>query len=423
VQQRGTIRPLGAHVLKTKMLRPEYADKFQCTGPACEDNCCQNWRIKVDDDWHRKLESLPDTPLRASIHDAIEPSADAGPGGFGFIRLNPFGFCPLLTEERRCRIHAELGAEYLCRICRIFPRIPYQIDNFNDHSLSLSCPEAARLVLLADPLLPSDDEPGYFITWNNTTRSFPPLRRFFWPIRHFTMRLVLNRKYPLWQRMFLLGTFSRRLDAIARGDLRRMVPEFIRDFAAAVESGGLNDAMETIHPDPATQFEMVMRLIDLRGRLRLVGPEIMQTIDAFAEGVGCRSGIPLAQQIARYESSYHTVYAPFFARHPQILENYLVNQMFRHVFPFESSLADAAAAPDVAGAYASLATQFALVKGMLIGVAGFYGERFSLDHVIHTVQRISRHFEHSPQYLSDASALVRERKMDDARGLTMLLRN
>jgi hypothetical protein len=79
--------------------------------------------------------------------------------------------------------------------------------------------------------------------------------------------------------------------------------------------------------------------------------------------------------------------------------------------------------PSLTSEYALLTAQFALVKGLLIGVAGFYREDFAPVHVVHTMQAASRHFEHHPEFLNLARALLAESGMDGARGLAILLRN
>ena len=417
---------LGAHVRKSKLVRPEYGERFRCIGAECEDTCCRGWYVAVDEESYNRYQYLPQGPLRAEIVAAIELTPEAseksGAKAHAAIKMRATGDCPLLNEERLCRIQAELGHDFLCGTCRGYPRTRYRIDKMDEYSLSLSCPEAARLVLLSDRLLSSPDEPGYEITWNDTTRSFAPVRKFFWPIREFTVRLITNRRYPLWQRLFLLGTFSRRLDAIAHDERKRTVPEFLLDFGEAVDSGTLSAVIESIRPDPATQLEIVLQLVELRGG-PCASPRLLECLTAFASGIGCRPGATRADQIDRYEAAYRENYTPFFERHPHILENYLLNQMFRQLFPFDTVLFHPAATPDCAASFASLATRFALIKGMLIGVAGFYGERISEAHVVQVVQTVSRHFEHSPQFLEHAATLLRVRSMNTAKGLTMLIRN
>ena len=63
------------------------------------------------------------------------------------------------------------------------------------------------------------------------------------------------------------------------------------------------------------------------------------------------------------------------------------------------------------------------MRGILIGVAGHYRDQFSTEHVVHTVQAASRHFEHHPEFLSSAQALVAESRLDGIAGLSILLRN
>ena len=73
--------------------------------------------------------------------------------------------------------------------------------------------------------------------------------------------------------------------------------------------------------------------------------------------------------------------------------------------------------------YAILVAQFALMKGLLIGVAGFHREAFSFEHVLHTVQAATKHFEHHPEFLDRSYQLLVESRLDGARGLAILLRN
>jgi lysine-N-methylase len=408
---------------RVELIRPSYAERFHCIGADCEDTCCQGWKIPVDDDAYRKYESLPVGSLRAAIHSVLErtPAAEPGSPSYAVLKLPASGFCPMFNEARLCQIRAELGPDYLCRVCHDYPRVPRRIDDLDEQPLSLSCPEAARLVLLSESLLAPSGRPGY-ATWDDSNPGFEPLHNYFWAIRDFTIRLIVRRDYPLWQRLFLLGTFSRRLDAIARAESERSVLHFMREFSAALDLGKLNAAMESIRPDLETQLEMVLRMVSLNKK-RDVAPRLADLLTAFASGIGLSRDARHADLIARYQSSFQNVYKPFFDHHPHMLENYLVNQIFGCLFPFGLKLTDPAAIPDCAEAFAALVLQFAMLKGMLIGVAGFYREGFSADHVVATVQLLSRHFEHNPRFLADATTLLDERKMNNAAGLTTLLRN
>jgi len=247
--------------------------------------------------------------------------------------------------------------------------------------------------------------------------------------------------------MLLLGIFSRRLDAIARGELKRDFPDFIRDFTAAITNGAMRAALNTVAADAALQLELLLGLVNqritpdaglclntekvLRLDLNLTAsgsgeeqplrrPEMLY---AFTQGIGQPPEVSHQQQIANYRLAWERYAEPFFRQHPYFLENYLINQIFRNVFPLGAHLFDPRKPLDFAGAYSRLAIQFALVKGMLIGVAGFYKEEFSTAQAVHTVQAGFRYFEHDPKFLERTEAFLAAKNMNNAQGLTTLLRN
>jgi lysine-N-methylase len=329
----------------------------------------------------------------------------------------------MLTEERLCRIHAELGEEFLCRTCAMFPRIAYTIDSVEERSLALACPEAARLILLDRDLMRVDTGSYEQMTWDESPEASRLPLRFFWPIREFTVGLIRNRAYPLWQRMFLLGSFCRRVDAAVRGESDRGVAGVLRDFPGAIARGGLSAAMETISADLALQLDMVLHLAGLCRDRAMVGPRFVECVEAFKTGLGAVATATMRNLIDNYADAYTRFYAPFFAAHPHILENYLLNAVFRRQFPFGVKDGVIAPGPEMAREFALMATQFALMKGMLIGVAGCYRESFSAEHVIHTVQSASKHFDHHPQFLDNIHELLVQTGRDNPQALTMLLRN
>ena len=420
-----------------RMIQPTYSERFRCVGPACEDNCCNSWRVTVDRETYEKYQRLPAGPLRTLVDEHIHrvPENDDGIFSkvsprtkeiqFATIQMLPSSrLCPFLTAEGFCRIHAELGEEYLGKDCAVYPRAFHTIDNLPETVLDFSCIEVARLVLLDPHLLQSADASCPPFSWNDAAKSRPSLKAYFWPIRAFSIDLICNRAYPLWQRMFLLGTFCRRLDAMARGEVRRDIPAFFRDFSAAVESGTLRASMETIPADLALQLDLVIGIINLRLESHdRLSPRLIESLQAALRGMNHLPNVPMQNQIAAYALGWERYAAPFFDEHPYFLENYLINTVFMYTFPFSNHLYDSTYPLDIAGTFARLAIQFALVKGLLIGAAGFYKEEFTTRQAVQAVQTAYKHFEHDPQFLDKAHALLVSRGLDNAHGLTMLLRN
>jgi lysine-N-methylase len=402
---------------------PEYSERFRCIGSACEDTCCIGWGVPIDQATYEKYQTIPAGPLRTAIDLNILP-ADGGvadPGQFAKVRIGPTQQCPFLTEDRLCSIQSEHGEAFLSTTCATYPRIVHWIDGCKDMTLSLSCPEAARLVLLNEHLLAPISPADYFPMEENPES--PSLMAYFWPIRALVLVLIQNRAYPLSQRLFLLGVLCQRLDSIACGELQASVPSLLRGFATTIESGSLRVAMEALPSDPTRQLDMVLRLAGLCRQRSHIGPRFTECVRAFTQGIGNGPGATLESLVAHYTAAHDRYYAPFFGRHPHILENYLINTILRRLFPFGHDKGKIPATPKMGEEFALLVTQFALIKGLLIGVAGFHKEAFSVNEVIHTVQSASKHFDHHQDFLSQVQALLTEAGLNDARGLSILAKD
>ncbi|HUV71355.1 MAG TPA: flagellin lysine-N-methylase [Terracidiphilus sp.] len=420
-----------------------YAQAFRCIGSDCEDTCCHGWSVPVDRATFEKYQSLPPSPLRALISESITRNVDRTPStsgaqasashtAFAQIRMDSANLCPMLTGNHLCRIHAELGEGMLSHACATYPRIVHELGDYHETALALSCPEAARLVLLDRDLLapkpptppqPDARQPHAAPPEFNPEDGPQALPPDYIQIRELVLSVVRIRSYPLWQRMFLLGLMCRRLDAIARGELNRSVTEFVADFRAAVKSGSLRPAMETLPVDPSAQLDVVLRLAGMLLHRSNVSPRFADCVQAFTSGIGNGPDATLDSLTRQYALAHDFSYEPFFRRQPHILENYLVNTVIRCQFPFGRDGMQPGAVPQRSKEFSKLTAQFTLIRGLLIGVAGFHGAAFSSAHVVKTVQTAAKHFEHHPEFLNLAYELLLESQMDGARGMAILLRN
>lgn len=127
---------------------PDYYKKFQCTGAECMNTCCTGWKIGIDKATcrtYRHTGGAFGKRLRASVDYRKKYFITNG------------NFCPFLNEDQLCDIYIHLGKEKMCRTCRDYPRHMEIYGELYEVSLSLSCPEAARLVL-------QNEKPASFIS-------------------------------------------------------------------------------------------------------------------------------------------------------------------------------------------------------------------------------------------------------------------
>ena len=128
---------------------PDFYDSFHCIGGKCPDNCCIGWELDIDDDtyeYYRSVQGPFGERLRENMSGA-EKSSESESVSF---RLQVDGRCPFLNSENLCDICLELGPDALCRICTDYPRYSFEWGDTIEKSLTLSCPEAGRLLFLND---------------------------------------------------------------------------------------------------------------------------------------------------------------------------------------------------------------------------------------------------------------------------------
>ena len=65
----------------------------------------------------------------------------------GCFLAQPEGRCPFLLSDGLCEIHRDMGPDYLCVVCRQFPRFSEYYGATKESGLGLSCEEAARIIL------------------------------------------------------------------------------------------------------------------------------------------------------------------------------------------------------------------------------------------------------------------------------------
>ncbi len=402
-------------------LRPHYAKAFRCLGSACDDTCCHGLDVVIDRATYEKYRSLPAFQARMQHLFRI---ADASESRYARIQLSPSYTCPFLSPNHLCGIQQEHGELYLAGICATYPRLTQRIDGLRETTLLLSCPEAARLVLLSPNLMPTDDAAtGNLPRYHRFSgMSSPPARangsphQFLWEVREFTLLLLRDRAYPLWQRLFLLGMFCKRLNEMTRMRQLAVVPHLLREFAEFLEQGTLRSDMDGMPAQTVLQLKVVLEMttqylqITDASHLRL-----RECVQDFCDGIGYHAGVPVESCAPSYEGAMARFYRAFMDDHPFIMENYLVNYIFRTRFPYG---VDAQGHPsDPSPEFLKMAVLYALVKGLLVGAAGRYQKEFSECHVVKVVQSFAKGVEQTPNF-PDQKDLLR---FADAQGIALLV--
>jgi lysine-N-methylase len=142
-----------------KRLQPHSYHAFRCIGAECEDTCCIGWIVNIDKRTYQIYQACDDAELGSRLHELVTINTAANSDdNYARITLSGPG-CPFLSEGLFA-IQKKLGEEYLSIMCASYPRVMNVVDGVLERSLDLSCPEAARLVLLDHSPMEFDEDEG-----------------------------------------------------------------------------------------------------------------------------------------------------------------------------------------------------------------------------------------------------------------------
>jgi lysine-N-methylase len=411
---------------------PTYAGAFQCIGASCEDDCCHSWSIPLDKNTYRLYQTFPIEKLGSVVKEyvSIKPAATHD-NLFAQITPTASGTCPFYTSGRLCGIQEDYGPQLLSATCSIYPRVLNLVDSRLEGSLSLSCPQAARDVLLvphstnvvSDLLSGAFRTDNYFtLASNEAGHGHKPYAAFL-DVRRCMIALVTDRSRPVWERLLLIGSLCKQLDEIPTDGAISKVLAILVDYHRIVGNERGRSEMDNLPTDLALKLRVLFKFVSQRAEDKTCGSRFLDTYWGFVEGIGSSEGAKPNEDIERMLHAEKFYHRPFFEARPYIFENYLLNYMFRTLFPFGRARSADFTPRSIFDQYILMATQFAIINGLLIGIAGRFKEGFSEDHVVKTIQSFTRELDHDPMALDSMVEFMHKTNLGNLIGISILLKN
>lgn len=175
---------------------PDYYKEFHCIAGDCEDTCCAGWKIVVDEASLRKYRQVKG-PFRKKMMKSVDWKENT-------FRQDQEKRCAFLNEKNLCDLYTALGRDSLCRTCRLYPRHMEEFENVREITLSVSCPEVAKILM-------NRKEPVNFISKEETGEEeydyeeFDPfLYSQLVDAREVLLKIAQNRDLPLDVRIGLI---------------------------------------------------------------------------------------------------------------------------------------------------------------------------------------------------------------------------
>ena len=186
-------------------VRPNYYDKFQCVADRCEATCCAGWQIVIDEESLRRYQS-EEGDYGESLRERIDWAE-------GVLKQDCGKRCVFLKDNNLCEMYERLGKESLCVTCGNYPRHIEEFENLREITLTVSCPEVARILLeQKEPVKFTEEEIG------EEEEEFDDFDPFFFSYledaRKIMIGILQNRTLPVAVRVALVRNMAEEMQQI-----------------------------------------------------------------------------------------------------------------------------------------------------------------------------------------------------------------
>jgi lysine-N-methylase len=377
------------------MIMPKYASRFSCIGGDCEDTCCAGWRVDLDRESFLHYQATFDPVLRPLVTRHLRRNEASRTGkAFGHIEMRdtPCRECGFLGEDRLCLIQKHLGEPALSDTCASFPRDLRVVSGTRQMTLSLACPEAARLALLAEDAFDLvEDDKEISQDWvrgiPGAVGVAPDLVN---EVRISLYQVLRTVELPVQERLAILGLLCEGMTDHLRGGRPAAIPPLLQAIDQLIE-GGTRFAPAGEGQERLDHQAKVGGLFFFLKQSASHAPRHENLVKALASRLGLSEdgSIDEGKLVQGYEEGLRRLRASPLAT--QALDRYLLNEGLREVFPWGEKTP--------LEHFATLLLRFSILRLMLVGQALDPVDSLSEARVVEVVQVFSRLYSHTVNFL------------------------
>ncbi|MEZ9197107.1 flagellin lysine-N-methylase [Shewanella sp. 10N.286.54.B9] len=315
--------------MEKSLVRPSFVTNFNCIGSECEDSCCYGWNIYVDKQSYKKTMAHPE--LKDLAKTALK-KVKKGDSSWAKAVLGEKGACGFLDNNQLCQIHAKAGESLLSHTCKTYPRMSHMKDGDRYESLSLSCPEAARKILL---------QPNAFhfermaVTHNNQFEATPLWAQ---KAHDCSIQLLLNSQLEISHTLTAIGILMKTVEAVKQlKQNSSSIDAMFQQLVALADSGELKQQVESFNQDTDLQKKHAFTSLHLwlntnkpvRGRLRF--EQINQAVSRIVDEEGNFS-------VKQLDNAWQQHAQPALEKHADLFNRYLFYYLYHTNFPLVDKL-------------------------------------------------------------------------------------
>lgn len=240
--------------------KPDYFDQFKCIADKCQDTCCSGWQIVIDDEKLEEYKSGKYSDIDMNTYVDFEE---------GVFRQHDDRRCMFLQDDNLCKLCAEHGEESLCRTCHLYPRHIEEFENVRETTLSLSCPEVAKIIL-------SRKERVNFISEEDETFEEDEefdflLYSMLLDARDEMIKLLQNRAVPIDIRAGMILGLCHDIDKRMGDGRYHTIPDLLEYFSTSDAIKKSYEKIETFRSDKSRMYDFMQKKFKKLIKLEPIG--------------------------------------------------------------------------------------------------------------------------------------------------------
>lgn len=314
------------------VLEPVFYSEFRCTGGECREHCCKGWNIVLDKPTVNHYLNSSDAEIRAIAKTNIIKTKKSY-ADWGKISFSQKDHCAFMDEARLCSIHKKLGAAALSPTCANYPRMQKATRYEIKQTLTLSCPEAAKKLLLNSNAMLLREKKELRARELNA----PELNEEGRLINLMCTNILFGCGSHTQQGLYGIAMLFLYLEKLENNEEKyAKAEEYFASVLHSVENGEVQQLIDKIKPDYQLQWRLLLRLLNyLRNKKSVRGKATLQryvdNLYSILSDIADDGRVNLPMQ--RLDNAWKEKVAPWLAERPHIMRNYLQYRMYNDGFP------------------------------------------------------------------------------------------
>lgn len=398
-----------------KVLKPFYYDDFKCTANECIDNCCSNWKIEIDEKTYKKYKKLKGDLGKKINNNISRIRSNTNYLKYGKINLKSNN-CSLLSEDGLCNIHSELGEDYLCNTCRVYPREIRKYGEIYERNLSISCPEAARYIIkskenfsfnLEDENL-SDLDKDYIV--NNKYNE--KLYNILWDTRSLAMEIIQFKEIEIWKRISFFKMLTDKVQNIINEKQYDNYEEILNNFREQVTNINVINSLDKISVISDVKIKFIQSALQVRTNQGSNNEKFDNLLreynELFDKDIDFKSNV---ENIIEKEKEFNI----YLKEQENILENLLIYLIYKYFM-------NALYTKDLNAEVNNIILSYAMIKMLLLARYNKNNKKLNEEDFVEVFYLFSRVVEHNTVFLSNIYKNIKEAGYDTLAYMTILVR-